>query len=83
MVSRVTPPEASSGTRRATSCTAARNLAGSILSRKQAIGARCKRRLNLLDRIDLDLHLEARHGSLRATNRFDNSTASRDMIVLD
>ena len=50
---------------------------------EQPIGAGRKRRLDLVDTVDLDLDLKPGVGGLGASDRFRDVTADRNMIVLD
>ena len=59
MVSRLTPPDASSGTRPATSATASRTFGGAHIVEQQPLGPGGERRLDLGDAVDLDLDLQA------------------------
>ena len=83
MVSRSTPPEASSGTRPATSATASRKDRGRHVVEQQTVGSGGERGLDLLDPVDLDLDLEAGVRRLGAPHRLGDTAAHRDMVVLD
>ena len=83
MVSRLTPPEASSGTRPATSSTASAQGRHVHIVEQQAVGAGVERFFDLLDAVDLDLHLQAGVRGLRGAHRGADAAGDRDVIVLD
>ena len=83
IVSSVTPPDASSGTRPATSATASRSIGGGHVVEQQPVGAGGERRFDLVDAVDLDLHLQAGVRRLGAAHRLGDAAAHGDVIVLD
>ena len=68
-VSRVTPPEASSRMRPAARATAARRSVGRHVVEQDAVGARCERLVELVERVRLGLHVQVRMGGAGGARR--------------